>query len=102
MYRAALAFPGLGARAAPLLRLRLADVVMTEEDGSTSHRSFAKDLTSAPLTIVGTGAYAPLANAVLDAMPGDWGPAVPITWTPGTPSSGTTRARSKARGATAP
>lgn len=50
----------------------LADVVMMEEDGSTNYRSLAKAIADALLTITDLGAYVPLVNAVLDAMPDDW------------------------------
>jgi hypothetical protein len=50
----------------------LADAVMMEEDGSTNYRSLAKAIADALLTITDMGAYIPLVNAVLDAMPDDW------------------------------
>ncbi|MFP8903146.1 DUF3103 family protein [Streptomyces atacamensis] len=53
-------------------KYNLADVVMMEEDGSTNYRSLAKALADALLTIIDMGAYVPLVNAVLDAMPDDW------------------------------
>ncbi|WP_245793484.1 DUF3103 family protein [Streptomyces pini] len=53
-------------------KYNLADVVMMEEDTSTNYRSLAKALAGALLTIIDMGAYVPLVNAVLDAMPDDW------------------------------
>ncbi|MFF8602671.1 DUF3103 family protein [Streptomyces sp. NPDC015232] len=50
----------------------LADAVMMEEDGSTNYRELAKAIATALLTITDQGAYVPLVNAVLDAMPDDW------------------------------
>ncbi|MCI0386891.1 DUF3103 family protein [Streptomyces sp. CNQ085] len=53
-------------------KYNLADVVMMEEDGGTNYRSLAKAIAGALLTIIDAGAYVPLVNAVLDAMPDDW------------------------------
>ncbi|WP_225827376.1 DUF3103 family protein [Streptomyces naphthomycinicus] len=50
----------------------LADAVMMEEDGSTNYRDLAKAIATALLTITDQGAYIPLVNAVLDAIPDDW------------------------------
>ncbi|MFD6493666.1 DUF3103 family protein [Streptomyces sp. NPDC060188] len=50
----------------------LADAVMMEEDGSTNYRDLAKAIATALLTITDQGAYVPLVNAVLDAIPDDW------------------------------
>ncbi|MGY1455626.1 DUF3103 family protein [Streptomyces sp. SS8] len=50
----------------------LADVVMMEEDSGTNYRSLAKALADALLTVIDMGAYVPLVNAVLDAMPDHW------------------------------
>ncbi|GAA2447458.1 DUF3103 family protein [Streptomyces macrosporus] len=50
----------------------LADVVMMEEDGSTDYRSLAKAVADALLAVTDLGAYVPLVNAVLDAVPDDW------------------------------
>ncbi|MFF8724883.1 DUF3103 family protein [Streptomyces sp. NPDC015171] len=50
----------------------LADAVMMEEDGSTNYRDLAKAIATALLTIADQGAYIPLVNAVLDAIPDDW------------------------------
>ncbi len=50
----------------------LADAVMMEEDGSTNYRDLAKAIAAVLLTITDQGAYIPLVNAVLDAVPDDW------------------------------
>ncbi|MFC0597854.1 DUF3103 family protein [Streptomyces palmae] len=53
-------------------KYNLADAVMMEEDGSTNYRDLAKAIAAALLTITDQGAYIPLVNAILDAMPDDW------------------------------
>ncbi|MEU1407083.1 DUF3103 family protein [Streptomyces sp. NPDC005728] len=53
-------------------KYNLADAVMMEEDGSTNYRDLAKAIATALLTITDQGAYIPLVNAVLDAIPDDW------------------------------
>ncbi|MET8509691.1 DUF3103 family protein [Streptomyces sp. NPDC004787] len=53
-------------------KYNLADAVMMEEDGSTNYRELAKAIATALLTITDQGAYVPLVNAILDAMPDDW------------------------------
>ncbi|TQK45265.1 DUF3103 family protein [Streptomyces sp. SLBN-118] len=53
-------------------KYNLADVVMMEEDGSTNYRDLAKAIAGILLTIADQGAYIPLVNAVLDAIPDDW------------------------------
>ncbi|WP_406001218.1 DUF3103 family protein [Streptomyces sp. NBC_00829] len=53
-------------------KYNLADVVMMEEDGSTNYRDLAKAIATVLLTIADQGAYIPLVNAVLDAVPDDW------------------------------
>ncbi|MFD3439439.1 DUF3103 family protein [Streptomyces sp. NPDC058685] len=53
-------------------KYNLADVVMMEEDGSTNYRALATAIAGVLLTIADLGAYIPLVNAVLDAMPDDW------------------------------
>ncbi|GGO98506.1 DUF3103 family protein [Wenjunlia tyrosinilytica] len=53
-------------------KYNLADAVMMEEDGSTNYRDLAKAIATALLTIADQGAYIPLVNAVLDAIPNDW------------------------------
>ncbi|GGW98861.1 hypothetical protein GCM10010297_20910 [Streptomyces malachitofuscus] len=50
----------------------LADAVMMEEDGSTNYRDLAKAIAAVLLTITDQGAYIPLVNAVMDAIPDDW------------------------------
>ncbi|MGV9273301.1 DUF3103 family protein [Streptomyces griseosporeus] len=50
----------------------LADAVMMEEDGSTNYHDLAQAIAAALLTITDQGAYIPLVNAVLDAIPADW------------------------------
>ncbi|MFC8837265.1 DUF3103 family protein [Streptomyces griseoincarnatus] len=50
----------------------LADAVMMEEDGSTNYRDLAKAIAAVLLTVTDQGAYVPLVNAVLDAIPDDW------------------------------
>jgi hypothetical protein len=50
----------------------LADAVMMEDDGSTNYRDLAKAIATALLTITDQGAYIPLVNPVLDAIPDDW------------------------------
>lgn len=53
-------------------KYNLADFVMMEDDGDTNYLSLAQALTSALLTIIDQGAYIPLVNAILNAMPGSW------------------------------
>ncbi|MEV6328879.1 DUF3103 family protein [Streptomyces sp. NPDC051909] len=53
-------------------KYNLADAVMMEEDGSTNYRDLAKAIAAVLLTITDQGAYIPLVNAILDAMPDDW------------------------------
>ncbi|MFE1443356.1 DUF3103 family protein [Streptomyces sp. NPDC058739] len=53
-------------------KYNLADAVMMEEDGSTNYRELAKAIATVLLTIADQGAYVPLVNAVLDAIPDDW------------------------------
>ncbi|MFF9623736.1 DUF3103 family protein [Streptomyces griseosporeus] len=50
----------------------LADAVMMEEDGSTNYHDLAQAIATALLTITDQGAYIPLVNAVLDAIPAEW------------------------------
>ncbi|WP_432586256.1 DUF3103 family protein [Streptomyces sp. HD1123-B1] len=50
----------------------LADAVMMEEDGSTNYRDLAKAIAGVLLTVTDAGAYIPLVNAVLDAIPDEW------------------------------
>lgn len=53
-------------------RYNLADFVMMEDDGDTNYLSLALALTDALLTIIDQGAYIPLVNAILNAMPNSW------------------------------
>ncbi|MFJ1791187.1 DUF3103 family protein [Kitasatospora griseola] len=55
-----------------LYKYNLADVVMMEDDGDTNYSSLAKALAAVLLTIADQGAYIPLVNAVIDAMPSSW------------------------------
>ncbi|WP_241844448.1 DUF3103 family protein [Kitasatospora sp. CB01950] len=55
-----------------LYKYNLADVVMMEDDGNTNYSSLAKALAAVLLTITDQGAYIPLVNAVIDAMPSSW------------------------------
>ncbi|MFJ5921221.1 DUF3103 family protein [Kitasatospora sp. NPDC092948] len=55
-----------------LYKYNLADVVMMEDDGDTNYSSLAKALAAALLTITDQGAYIPLVNAIIDAMPSSW------------------------------
>lgn len=49
-----------------------ADVVMMEDDGDANYRALAKAVADALLTITDQGAYIPLVNAVLAAIPDSW------------------------------
>ncbi|MFE7413440.1 DUF3103 family protein [Streptomyces laurentii] len=53
-------------------KYNLADAVMMEEDGSTNYRDLAKAIAGILITILDGGAYIPLVNAILDAIPDDW------------------------------
>ncbi|QIQ07034.1 DUF3103 family protein [Streptomyces liangshanensis] len=53
-------------------KYNLADVVMMEDDGDTNYQALAKALADALLTITDLGAYIPLVNAILDAIPASW------------------------------
>ncbi|MEH0971748.1 DUF3103 family protein [Micromonospora sp. CPCC 205546] len=53
-------------------KYNLADVVMMEDDGDTNYSSLVKAIAGALLVIVDGGAYAPLVNAILDAIPTSW------------------------------
>lgn len=50
----------------------LADFVMMEDDGDTNYQQLAIAITNALLTIVDGGAYIPLVNAILNAIPASW------------------------------
>ncbi|WP_219910594.1 DUF3103 family protein [Saccharothrix carnea] len=53
-------------------KYNLADIVMMEEDGGTNYRDLALALTRALLTIVDGGAYIPLVDAIINALPDGW------------------------------
>lgn len=53
-------------------KYNLADVVMMEDDGDTNYQGLATALVNALLYIVDGGAYTPLVNAILQAIPGHW------------------------------
>jgi len=53
-------------------KYNLADFVMMEDDGDTNYQALAIALADALLTIVDGGAYIPLVNAILNAIPGSW------------------------------
>ncbi len=45
---------------------------MMEDDDGTNYKALAQALTTALLTVTDQGAYIPLVNAVLSAMPDSW------------------------------
>ena len=53
-------------------KYNLADVVMMEDDDGTNYRALAQAITTALLTVTDQGAYIPLVNAVLSAIPDSW------------------------------
>jgi hypothetical protein len=53
-------------------KYNLADAVMMEDDGGTNYQTLAQALTAALLTITDNGAYQPLVDAVIAAIPNDW------------------------------
>ncbi|WNI15879.1 DUF3103 family protein [Actinacidiphila sp. ITFR-21] len=53
-------------------KYNLADVVMMEDDGDTNYADLAKALADALLTITDQGAYIPLVDAILAAIPSSW------------------------------
>ncbi|WP_330459865.1 DUF3103 domain-containing protein [Streptomyces sp. NBC_00820] len=53
-------------------KYNLADAVMMEEDGSTNYHDLAVAIADALLTITDQGAYIPLVDAVLNAIPTSW------------------------------
>jgi DUF3103 family protein len=73
----------------------LADVVMMEDDGDTNYQSLAQAIAGALLTLTDNGAYTPLVNAILSAIPSSWwtdDPDFVDSWyTLATTSSGTLR-----------
>jgi hypothetical protein len=50
-------------------KYNLADVVMMEDDGDTNYSTLAKAIATALLTIADLGAYVPLVDPVVDAIP---------------------------------
>ncbi|MEU8269190.1 DUF3103 family protein [Sphaerisporangium sp. NPDC049002] len=53
-------------------KYNLADVVMMEDDGDTNYQQLAQAIATALLTIVDGGAYTPLVNAIISAIPTSW------------------------------
>ncbi|MGH3876945.1 MAG: DUF3103 family protein [Actinophytocola sp.] len=53
-------------------KYNLADFVMMEDDGDTNYQQLAIAIADALLTIVDGGAYIPLVNAILNAIPASW------------------------------
>ncbi len=53
-------------------KYNLADVVMMEDDGDTNYQQLAIAIADALLTIADGGAYIPLVNAILNAIPTSW------------------------------
>ncbi|MFC7183957.1 DUF3103 family protein, partial [Kitasatospora paranensis] len=53
-------------------KYNLADAVLMEDDGDTNYLALAQALAAALLTITDQGAYIPLVNAILAAMPTSW------------------------------
>ncbi|MFJ3288333.1 MULTISPECIES: DUF3103 family protein [unclassified Streptomyces] len=53
-------------------KYNLADAVLMEDDGDTNYSSLAKALAAVLLTITDQGAYIPLVDAIVDAMPTSW------------------------------
>jgi hypothetical protein len=53
-------------------KYNLADVVMMEDDGDTNYQSLVQAIANALLFIVDGGAYQPLVNAILAAIPTSW------------------------------
>ncbi|WP_051366669.1 DUF3103 family protein [Hamadaea tsunoensis] len=53
-------------------KYNLADVVMMEDDGDTNYQALAQSIAAILLTITDQGAYIPLVNAILSAIPTSW------------------------------
>ncbi|OKI17493.1 DUF3103 family protein [Streptomyces sp. CB03911] len=53
-------------------KYNLADVVLMEDDGDTNYQALATAIAAVLLTIADQGAYIPLVNAVLSAVPASW------------------------------
>ncbi|MCT2546460.1 MULTISPECIES: DUF3103 domain-containing protein [Streptomyces] len=50
----------------------MADAVMMEDDGDTNYQALAKAIAAVLLTITDQGAYIPLVDALLNAIPTNW------------------------------
>ncbi|GAA2373198.1 hypothetical protein Cme02nite_01830 [Catellatospora methionotrophica] len=53
-------------------KYNLADVVMMEDDGDTNYQQLAQAIAAVLLTIFDVGAYIPLVDAILSAIPTSW------------------------------
>lgn len=53
-------------------KYNLVDVVLMEDDGDTNYLALAQALATALLALTSQGAYIPMVNAVLSAMPDSW------------------------------
>ncbi|WP_144126668.1 DUF3103 family protein [Catellatospora sichuanensis] len=53
-------------------KYNLADVVMMEDDGDTNYQQLAQAIAAVLLTIADVGAYIPLVDAILSAIPSSW------------------------------
>ncbi|WP_155370252.1 DUF3103 family protein [Catellatospora vulcania] len=53
-------------------KYNLADVVMMEDDGDTNYQQLAQAIAAVLLTIADVGAYIPLVDAILSAIPTSW------------------------------
>jgi hypothetical protein len=53
-------------------RYNAVDAVMMEEDDGTNYRALAQAIATALLTILDGVQYAPMVNAILDAIPDSW------------------------------
>ncbi|MFB6892505.1 DUF3103 family protein [Kitasatospora sp. NPDC056327] len=53
-------------------KYNLADVVLMEDDGDTNYLALAQAIAAVLLTVADQGAYIPLVNAVLAALPTNW------------------------------
>ncbi|MEV0533244.1 DUF3103 family protein [Kitasatospora sp. NPDC050463] len=53
-------------------KYNLADVVLMEDDGDTNYLALAQAVAAVLLTVADQGAYIPLVNAVLAALPTSW------------------------------
>ncbi|MFE7774646.1 DUF3103 family protein [Streptomyces sp. NPDC057445] len=53
-------------------KYNLADVVLMEDDGDTNYKELARAIAAILLTVTDQGAYTPLVDAVLAAIPDSW------------------------------